>query len=192
MPRPDLSDERRRSFAPVLARVFADRGYRRATTAEIAQQCGVQETILYRLWPDKQAMFVAALDEVYRLSATTWQALIQGAGAQADPAALILEYEATHHGEFGLYRIVFAGLSETDDPAIRRALRRLYERFRRFVEGRLRERSPGRRRVRRPDPELASWAILGLGTVANIGRELGLLSPAQRKRLFREIGRLLL
>lgn len=192
MARPDLSDERRRNFAPALARVFADRGYRRATTAEIAQSCGVQETILYRLWPDKQAMFVAALDHVYQLSETTWQTLIAKAGAKADPAALILEYEAAHHGEFGLYRIVFAGLSETDDPAIRQALRRLYERFRLFVEEKLRSRDGGSRGVPRPDPELASWAILGLGTVANIGRELGLLSPAKRKRLFREIGRLLL
>lgn len=194
MARPDLSIERRRDFAPVLARVFAEQGYRRTTTAELASSCGVQETILYRLWPDKQAMFVAALDYVYQLSETTWTELIIAAGARADPAVLILEYEATHHGEFGLYRIVFAGLSETDDPEIRAALRRLYERFRHFVEEQLsaRANSPARRKRPTPDPELASWAILGLGTVANIGRELGLLSPAKRKRLFREIGRLLL
>jgi AcrR family transcriptional regulator len=193
MSRPDLSVERRRRFAPVLARVFAAQGYRRTTTAELAQNCGVQEPILYRLWPDKQAMFVAALDHVYRFSETTWTELIAAAGAQADPAVLILEYEATHHGEFGLYRIVFAGLSETDDPAVRRALRRLYEHFRNFVEEQLRARGvKRRRRGTLPDPELASWAILGLGTAANIGRELGLLSPTKRKRLFREIGRLLL
>lgn len=191
MARPDLSAERRREFAPALARVFADRGYRRATTAEIAESCGVQETILYRLWPDKQGMFVAALDYVYASSENTWKSLLQAAGSHADPAALILEYEATHHGEFGMYRIVFAGLSETDDPAIRKALRRLYERFRGFVEAQLRARNKSVR-AQRPDPELASWAILGLGTAANIGRELGLLSPIKRKRLFREIGRLLL
>lgn len=193
MARPDLSEQRRRDFAPALARVFADLGFRRTTTAALARACGVQETILYRLWPDKQSMFVAALDHVYRLSETTWKSLLAGGSPAADPAAAILEYEATHHGEFGLYRIVFAGLSETDDPEIRRALRRLYGRFRRFVARQIRARPAARRRAARaPDPELAAWAILGLGTVANIGRELGLMRAEQRARLFREIGGLLI
>jgi AcrR family transcriptional regulator len=193
MPRPDASAARRREFAPGLARVFADLGYRRATTAALAQACGVQETILYRLWPDKPAMFVAALDHVYAFSERTWKDLLAGLGAGADPAAAILEYEATHHGEFGLYRIVFAGLSETDDAQIRRALRRLYGRFRRFVEAQIRAGAGLRRGAApAPDPLLASWAILGLGTVANVGRELGLLAAGQRARLFREIGRRLI
>lgn len=190
MPRPDLSDQRRRDFAPVLARVFADLGYRRTTTAELAAQCGVQEPILYRLWPDKRAMFIAALEQVYAASEATWTRLLAEAGPRADPAALILEYEATHHGEFGLYRIVFAGLSETDDAEIRAALRRLYRSFHEFVTRRLGERP--RRPAAAPDPQLAAWAVLGLGTVANIGRELGLLGAAERERLFREIGSLLL
>lgn len=189
MPRPDRSAERRREFAPALARVFAEQGYRRATTAGLAAACGVQETVLYRLWPDKQRMFVAALDHVYDLSERTWRRLIEEAGP-ASPAARILEYEATHHGEFGLYRIVFAGLSETDDPRIRAGLRRLYGNFRRFVERQLRA-SAGSARdsgAHGPDAEMLSWAILGLGTVANIGRELGLLGAGRRRRLFREIG----
>ena len=49
MPRPDRSPDRRRELAPVLARAFAELGYRRATTAELAERCGVQEKALYRL-----------------------------------------------------------------------------------------------------------------------------------------------
>ncbi len=193
MARPDLSVQRRRDFAPVLARVFAERGYRRTTSAELAERCGVQEPVLFRLWPDKRAMFIAALEHVYALSASTWAGLLAAAGPGADPAALILEYEATHHGEFGLYRIAFAGLSETDDPEIRAALRRLYRSFHGFVRRQLRGRGgPRRTRPAAPDPALAAWAVLGLGTVANLGRELGLMSAAQRERLFREVGRLLL
>ena len=41
-------------------------------------------------------------------------------------------------------------------------------------------------------PRPALWAIVGLGTVANIGRELGLLSARARKRLVGEVGRALL
>lgn len=190
MPRPDLSEERRREFAPVLARVFADLGYRRTTTAELASRCGVQETILYRLWPDKRAMFIAALEFVYASSERTWAQLLEQDGGHASPAERVLEYEATHHGEFGLYRIVFAGLSETDDPEIHAALRELYQRFHQFVRARLGEHREAH--AAGLDPELAAWTILGLGTIANLGRELNLVNAATRKRLFHEVGRLLI
>ena len=48
--------ERRAEFIPILANAFAELGYRRATTAELARRCDVQENILYRLWPDKRSM----------------------------------------------------------------------------------------------------------------------------------------
>lgn len=192
MPRPDQSEERRRQLAPVLARTFADLGYRRTTTAELARRCAVQETILYRLWPDKRAMFIAALEDVYRLSEEVWSRLLQNADDESSSAERILEYEATHHGEFGLYRILFAGLSESDDRAIKAALKRLYGRFHSFVSEQVAAHRGPRCRQAAPNAEVAAWAILGLGTAANLGRELGLMSGAARKHLFQQAGRLLL
>ena len=49
MPRPSKADERRRELLPLVAEAFSELGYRRATTAELAARCGVQENILYRL-----------------------------------------------------------------------------------------------------------------------------------------------
>jgi len=191
MARPNQRPERRLELVPILARTFADMGYRRTTTAELAERCGVRENILYRLWPDKRAMFVAALDHVYQLSEATWNALLAGADEEASPAELILDYEAAHHGEFGLYRIVFAGLSETDDPEIRAAMKRLYGRFQRFAAKQVAAHG-GRAVPAELDAALVAWAIVGLGTVANIGRELGLLSTRTRRRLVGEVGRALL
>ena len=57
MARPNLSDARRRELIGTVATTFAELGYRRTTTANLAERCGVQEAILYRLWPDKRAMF---------------------------------------------------------------------------------------------------------------------------------------
>ena len=192
MSRPNQSSKRRLELVPVLARTFADLGYRRTTTAELGQRCGVRENILYRLWTDKRAMFIAALDHVYELSEQTWERLLERADERASPAELILDYESTHHGEFGLYRIVFAGLSETDDPEIAEAMRRLYGHFQGFI---CKQVKAHRKRAAEPvstDPALVAWAIVGLGTVANIGRELGLLSTDARQRLVAEIGRALL
>ena len=64
MPRPNRTAERRRELIPVIARAFTELGYRRSTTAELARRCEVQENILYRLWPDKRAMFIAAIEHM--------------------------------------------------------------------------------------------------------------------------------
>jgi AcrR family transcriptional regulator len=188
MPRPDGSHDRRRELAPVLARAFAELGYRRATTAELASRCGVQEKALYRLWPDKRAMFLAALDQVFAESEALWERLAGEAGGKGSAAERLLAHEAEHHGEHRLYRILFAGLSETDDDAIRAALAALYGRFQRLIQTQIERHRRGRKRASDLDPALAAWAIVGLGTVANIGRELELLRARERARLLGEAG----
>ncbi|MHC4960192.1 MAG: TetR/AcrR family transcriptional regulator [Planctomycetota bacterium] len=188
---PDRAAERRREFLPLIARAFAELGYRRATTAELAGRCDVQENILYRLWPDKRAMFIAAIEYVYDLSSEKWEALLAGTDASAGSSAAerILKYEAEHHGEFGLYRIVFAGLTEMDDDQIRAALRRMYGRYQEFIERRVKEHRGG---ARGTQPGLAAWAIVGLGTVSSIARDLGLMDAAARRRLWKQVGPILL
>jgi AcrR family transcriptional regulator len=192
MPRPDRSAERRRELAPVLARAFAELGYRRTTTAALAERCGVQEKALYRLWPDKRAMFLAALDQVFAESEAVWERLASERGKSGSVAERLLAHEAQHHGEHRLYRILFAGLSETDDPAIREALGALYGRFQRLIQAQIERHRRGRTRAGESDPALAAWAIVGLGTVANIGRELELQTSRERTRLLGEVGARLL
>lgn len=175
----------------MLARSFAELGYRRATTAGLAARCGVQEKALYRLWPDKRAMFLAALDQVFSESEAAWERLARSVGKGESTAEKLLAHEAEHHGEHRLYRIVFAGLSETDDPAIRDALAALYGRFQRLIQSQV-EGHRGRKRATDLDPALTAWAIVGLGTAANIGRELELLKARERARLLGEAGARLL
>jgi len=191
LPRPNQSESRRNSLIPQVARTFAEFGYRRTTTAELAKRCGVQENILYRLWPDKKAMFIASIGYVFELSSAIWEDLVGGEEADAASAERLLRYESRHQGEFGLYRIIFAGLSETDDPDISDALRRIYRRFLRFIQRQIAAQA-GAAHGRTLDPALAAWAFIGLGTVANIGRELKILGGESRAKLFNEVGKLLL
>ena len=188
MARPNQSEDRRREFIPILARAFAELGYRRTTTAELAQRCCVRENILYRLWPDKKTMFIAVIDYVYDLSAAIWGRLLAEGDGQRSAAERLLEYESTHHGEFGLFRIVFAGLSETDDPEIRTALADMYRRYHRFIKTQIAAHRGASPSPHPTDETLAAWAIIGLGTVANIGRELGLLDDKTRRNLLAALG----
>jgi AcrR family transcriptional regulator len=190
MPRTNQTPEKRRELLPIVARAFAELGYRRTTTAELARRCQVRQNILYRLWPDKKAMFIAAIGFVYDQSVAIWNDLLARRDGEETTAERVLTYESSHHGEFGHYRIVFAGLSETDDPDIRAALADMYRRFQRFVEQQIGVHRRGRSSA--PDPTLAAWAIVGLGTVANIARELQLVSEAERRRLLNVVGHTLL
>lgn len=191
MGRPSQLRQKRADMLPVVARAFAELGYRRVTTAELARRCGVRENILYRLWPDKRAMFIASIDYVYELSHAVWTKMA-GEGSERGRARRLLRYEARHHGEFGLYRIVFAGLNETDDPKIRKAMRRMYLLFQRFIAASVREHHGNKGKRSASSENLAAWAIIGLGTLANIGRDLGLLSVTQRRCLIARAGGLLL
>lgn len=172
---------------PILARAFGELGYRRSTTAELARRCGVRENILYRHWPDKTAMFVAALEYVHDLAIETWQRVLDGAPAPADAARDLLAYEAEHLGEFGNYRIIFSALGDTDEPEIKRTLRRMYRSFYRLIHRAVGEARGTKQRA--PTADHAAWAILGIGTIATILGELGLLSRPKRGALIREVGR---
>ncbi len=192
MPRPDRSADRRREIVPDLARAFVELGYRRATTAALAERCGVQEKALYRLWPDKRAMFLAALDRVFLESELKWEALVGDTARGKSGAERILAFEAQHHGENRLYRIVFAGLSEADDPVIRDALGALFSRFQRLIQDQIERHRRGKKRAGDLDAALAAWAVVGLGTVANIVRELEILKARERARLLSDTGTRLL
>ncbi len=192
MPRPSRAHEKRGALLPIVARAFAEMGYRRATTAELAKRCDVRVNILYRLWPDKKSMFIASIDYVYEQAAGVWQEVLSETGDEAGAAMRLLKHEAEHYGESGLHRIIFAGLCEADEPEIREALRKMYGRFHRFIRGQIVAHRRGVRTAGLPDETVTAWAIVGLGNVANIGRELGLLSGRGRKKMFVEAGRLML
>jgi AcrR family transcriptional regulator len=194
MGRPNQSAQRRAELLPAVAAAFADLGYRRTTTALLATRCGVQETILYRLWRDKRTMFTASIDYVAEHSERIWARELARRGSGQTTAEAVLDHEAVHLGEFGLYRILFAGLSETDDPAILQALQRAYRAFHAFLHARIREHRAARAAAapEMPPATLAAWAMIGIGTAANLGRELDLLDAKQRADLLRRVGRQLL
>jgi AcrR family transcriptional regulator len=180
---------------PIVAKAFSELGYRKATTAELASRCGVQENILYRLWDDKKAMFVASIDYLFDATMQVWQELIDQAEADPDgPSAAerILAFDAEHRGEKGFYRITFAALSETDDPDVLQALKSMYSKFTAFIEQRVGEHRATHDDRDMPETWAVTWAILGLATAADIGRETGLLDANKRKAMIAEVGRLLL
>lgn len=189
MPRPSQIDEQRRKLLPIVCQTFSELGYRRTTTAELAQRCEVRENILYRIWPDKKAMFLAAIDDIFQSRAQKWgQILADLPDAEARVERLIA-YEAEHQGEFGFYRVIFTALAETDDEEMRAELIRMYRQFHKLVSQQI---STGREQLSDGiSVSDAAWGLIGLATISNIIVELNLLGPRQRKQMFAAVAQAL-
>lgn len=181
MPRPDRRDQRRAELIPTLAAAFAEMGFAGATTAKLAEACDLAENQLYRLWPSKKAMFLAVIDHLYRAQKGFWTREL-AAGDPASAITRILDREGKERGKTGLHRVLFAGLSACDDPEIRSELNAMYQHVHRLICDLLKEQDAV------TDPELAAWALIGLGTVSNIARELDLFPVATQRKLMSRVG----
>lgn len=191
MPRPSQIDQQRERLLPIVCQVFSELGYQRTTTAVLATRCGVRENILYRLWTDKKGMFLAAIDDIFQARSRNWTEFLKDEKDPVRRLETLIEYESTHQGEFGFYRVVFTALSETDDPEIRAALVGMYSHFQKLVLGKI---EPGRSaptRGKSLSNEEAAWALMGLATISNIIRELKLLPETQRQKMFVAIAKML-
>lgn len=190
MSRPNQTEQQRKKFLLILCQVFSEKGYRRTTTAQLASRCRVRENILYRLWPDKKAMFLAALDDVYHHRAENWAKILADHPGPQHAIAQLVAWEAKHQGEFGFYRIVFTALAEADDPDMRTALTRMYRRFHQLICHQI-DHSGKRKRQGSLSTKASAWALIGLATISNIILELKMLPPRERERMFASVAQYL-
>ncbi|MFG1964067.1 TetR/AcrR family transcriptional regulator [Nonomuraea sp. NPDC049028] len=58
------SDERRRAIVAAAMDCFAQKGFYGTTTHEVAERVGISQPYLYRLYPNKEALFAAVVDHV--------------------------------------------------------------------------------------------------------------------------------
>ena len=57
-----LVSARREQILEAATRVFAEKGFRRATTREVAREAGVSEGTIYNYFEDKDALLIAIMD----------------------------------------------------------------------------------------------------------------------------------
>src|SRR3954471_10999862 len=63
---PQLAARRREEILDAAARLFAERGYSETDTQVLAEKLGVGKGTLYRYFPSKRDLFLAAADRVMR------------------------------------------------------------------------------------------------------------------------------
>jgi AcrR family transcriptional regulator len=66
------SEERRQAILVAATGVFAERGYRGTSTAQIATACGITQPILYRHFPGKADLYLACLETAWTELQLLW------------------------------------------------------------------------------------------------------------------------
>ena len=171
--------ERKAEFVPVIAEAFIESGFARTTTAVIARKCGVRENELYRIWSNKRGMFLDSIRFIFTTTLSNWQTQMENKGKKSALEQLV-EYQSKDHGQKRFYRLVFSGIVEIDDLQTRRELKILYQDFHeKITEYVLAFRSKRKGTAKLSNEDIA-WAIMGIASVVDIQRELGLQSKKKR------------
>src|SRR5215472_326409 len=74
----DLCARRREQILETAAKLFAQHGYADADTQLLAEKLGVGKGTIYRYFPSKEDVFLAAADRVMRMLSERVDASIQG------------------------------------------------------------------------------------------------------------------
>ena len=177
--------ERRLKLVETAIRVFSEGSYRGTTTAEIARAAGVSEPILYRHFASKRDLYLAALDHVWSQARAAWET------ALAEEPDVIAALAAMGRGQFvardckhQLSELWVQALSEaTEDPALRRYLRKHMREVHDFFAAMLRRGQEEGVIHRDRDVDAEAWVFLAGGILGMVGRRVGLLDDEEVSRI---------
>ncbi len=162
--------DRRHQLLDVAADLFARRGFRGTTTAELAKIAGVTEPILYRHFPSKLDLFITLIDKVGAELIDRWTEALERV---SDPMNRLGNLQGESSAKTQRvpiqYLIILQEITDTgNDPAIVSAVRRQISRLHSFVVTELRNLQV-RKAVREDEPaEALAWLIIEIA----LGREM--------------------
>ena len=138
--------------------IFGEKGYERASIADITRKSGVALGTFYVYFPDKQSIFVEVVDELgerlRRLIAEAATGLEHRIDVEREGLRTFFEFAREHPN---LYRVVRQ--AEFVDEA---CYRRYYDRFAKgYVRGLSQAMDAGQ--VRQMDPETLAYCLMGIG-----------------------------
>lgn len=126
------SDQRRQAVIEAAVNCFASKGYYGTSTGAIAARAGISQPYVYRLFPDKQSLFVAAVNwasEQLRMARLS-QLDALPAGERNNPQAVLEAFRRGHAAlvsqDRDLLLFLIQGSCAAGEPEIAVALRACY------------------------------------------------------------------
>ncbi|WP_205699572.1 TetR/AcrR family transcriptional regulator [Conexibacter sp. SYSU D00693] len=121
------AEERREALVEAAVRVFAERGFHATPTLDVAKAAGISQAYLFRLFPTKSELFVAAVDRAKDRILRTFDEAAATAGEEGALAAMGMAYEALVERDRDVLRLQLQSqVAAASDPAIRDAARRCF------------------------------------------------------------------
>src|SRR3954463_1442022 len=158
------ASKRREQLLDVAAELFAQNGYARATTAQLAKAAGVTEPIIYRHFDSKRDLFVALIERTGRETIAVWEQDLADAEDSAQRLRTLIGDNpmVTERGRFA-YRVILQAISEVEDPVIHDALRNHIKSLHAFLSEELEEAQKDHKVTGRFSAELIAWVLIHIG-----------------------------
>lgn len=166
--------ERKEQLLDRAAELFAERGYARTTTAELAKAAGVTEPIIYRHFSSKRGLFIALIERTGRQTLEQWEQDLAGAKDAAERLRRVIGDNpmVSARGRAG-YRVFLQAISEVDDPEIHKALADHIGKVHAFLVKEIKLAQEQHKVAGRFSAEIIAWLLI------NIGMGYGVLAAMQ-------------
>ena len=180
------AEERRAAVLECACQIFSKGSYRAATTAQIARAAGVTEPILYRHFASKRDLYLECLNAAWAECREMWEAAIAG---ESDPGLWISvmggSYLAAKDRRGHIALLWVQALTEaSDDPEIRRFVRRQMREVHDYVAGVMRRSQQEGGILRDRDPDAEAWIFIAIGLLGTVSRRLGGLVDEEFPKIF--------
>ncbi|MEU4804857.1 TetR/AcrR family transcriptional regulator [Actinosynnema sp. NPDC023587] len=133
------ADERRETVLRTALGAFGAKGYYGTTTGEVAKAAGISQAYVYRLFPDKAALFLAVVERCFtriRESLGEGVARAEGSAPEVVLHAMGEVYTRLIAEDNALLLVqMHAQCAAISEPAVRELLRRGYARTVEYVRG---------------------------------------------------------
>ncbi|GAB2583056.1 TetR/AcrR family transcriptional regulator [Streptomyces capparidis] len=132
------AEERRETVLRTAIGAFAARGYFGTTTTEVAKAAGISQAYVYRLFPNKEALFTAVVEHCFvrvRAALEEGAAETEGSTPEAVLSAMGDAYARLISDNDLMLVQLHAQAAAVSEPAIRQAVRAGYARTVEYVRG---------------------------------------------------------
>lgn len=165
------ASRRREQLLDCAADLFAEMGYARATTAQLAKAAGVTEPIIYRHFDSKRDLFAALIERAGRETIELWE---QDLADAKDPAErlrrLLADNPMVREKGRSAYRVILQAITEVGDAVIHAALRNHIKGLHAFLVEEIAQAQEEHIVAGRFSAEIISWVLidvaLGYGVLA--------------------------
>lgn len=168
--------KRREQLLDVALDLFAEHGYAKATTAELARVAGVTEPIIYRHFSSKKDLFIALIERTGQQTLEQWGEELRNAADPADRLRRIIgDNPMVSTRGRAAYRVLLQSITETADEQIRNAVTNHIRSVHAFLKQEIERAQEGHRVTTRYSAEILAWLMIhvgmGYGVVTALGVE---------------------